>query len=426
MRNALTTDDLTVPLDTIDLFDPERYAGGTQHPAWQTLRERAPVWPQTGPGGARYWSVTRYDDVLRVIKDHRTFSSEHGTILAVLDGDLAGGRTINLMDPPRHTAVRVPTMRLLSTGAMLRHEDRVRANVRALLAPLSGGGVVDLAPLVLPLPLAAVGDVIGIPSEHWADVARWTMAGVAPADPAFHDGSVQETLRTAHHELFALFHSLVRARRSRPRDDIITSLLAVEADGRRFTTEEVVLNCYSFIMGANTTTPHVAAHLLLAFAEQPELWHALRAEPHRVEAAVEEGLRWATPTNHLVRRAKHRTTIAGTEIAPAELVCAWVASANRDPSRFTDPHRFDPRRTPNPHLAFGNGIHFCNGGPAARLVLRVLLEELLPAVERWEPAGEVRHLHSNFINGITGLPLRVHLAGREKGSRGRQDPRVSA
>jgi cytochrome P450 len=408
MRITPTVDDDRVPLETIDLFDAARYAAGGQHAAWRTLREEAPVWRQAGPGGRHFWSVTRYDDVLRVIKDHRTFSSEHGTILAVLGGDLAGGRTINLMDPPRHGAVRVPTMTLLSTGAMLDRQRIIRERVRAMVKPLLCGGEFDLARLLLPLPLLAVGDVIGIPAEYWQDVPRWTMAGVAPADPAFAEGTVEETLQSAHHELFAMFHGLVRERRARPRHDVITGLLGVEMNGGRLRTEDVVLNCYSFVMGANTTTPHVASQLLLAFAERPHLWRQLRGAPERVDDAVEEGLRWSTPTNHLVRRTNKAVTIAGTDIGEGELVCAWVASANRDESRFHDPYRFDPRRSPNPHLALGNGIHFCNGGPAARLVLRILLEELLADVARFEVCGDVRHLRSNFINGITSLPLRVH------------------
>ncbi|GAA4463396.1 cytochrome P450 [Phytohabitans houttuyneae] len=408
MRITPTLADDRVPLDTIDLFDPARYAAGSQHAAWRTLREQAPVWRQAGPDGRPFWSVTRYDDVLRVIKDHRTFSSEHGTILAVLGGDPAGGRTINLMDPPRHGAVRVPTMTLLSTGAMLRREHVIRARVRAMVQPLLAGGELDLARLLLPLPLLAVGDIIGIPTEYWQDIPRWTMAGVAPADPAFADGTVEETLQSAHHELFAMFHALVRERRVRPQPDVITSLLGVQIDGARLRTEDVVLNCYSFVMGANTTTPHVASQLLLAFAERPDLWRELRAAPELADDAVEEGLRWSTPTNHLVRRTNKAVTIAGTDIDEGELICAWVASANRDESRFADPYRFDPRRAPNPHLALGNGIHFCNGGPAARLVLRILLEELLPHVAEFEVSGDVRHLRSNFINGLTSLPLRVH------------------
>jgi cytochrome P450 len=409
VRTTLTDSDTWVGIDGIDLFDVQRYATGNQHVAWRTLRREAPVWRQPAADGTPIWSVTRYDDVLRVIKDHGSFSSEYGTILAVMGGDLAGGRTINLMDPPRHGAIRVPTMTLLSTRAMLDREESIRARVRAQVRPLRDGGRLDLAALLLPLPLMAVGDVIGIPEEYWTDIPRWTMAGVAPADPAFADGTVAETLQTAHHELFAMFHGLIRERRARPADDVISTLLAIRVDGRRLSLEEVVLNCYSFVMGANTTTPHAAAQMLLAFAERPELWERLRAEPERADTAVEEGLRWSTPTNHLMRRVARPVTIAGVPLDEGELVCAWVASANRDEERFADPYRFDDRRTPNPHLALGYGIHFCNGSPAARLVLRILLEELAPLVARFEVVGEVRHVASNFINGISSLPVRVEL-----------------
>ncbi|XKK38560.1 cytochrome P450 [Nocardiopsis sp. ARC36] len=405
----------SVPLEDIDLFDPERYRSSSQHTAWQTLRARAPMWEQTGPDGSRFWSVTRYDDVLRVIKDHRTFSSEHGTILAVLGGDRAGGKTINLMDPPNHAAIRVPTMRLLSTSVMGGAEEKVRGRVRAIVERCLERDGADLAPLMQQLPMAVVGDIIGVPEELWADVATWTMAGVAPEDPSYLSESEETTLKTAHFELFALFHDLVRERRARPRNDVVSSLLTVGFEGRRLTLEEVVLNCYSFVMGANTTTPHVASQLVLALAEHPGAWEGLRQGTVSPSRAVEEGLRWATPTNHLVRRTTAPVRLADTELDEGELVCAWVASANRDERVFDRPYHFDPTRSPNPHIAFGNGIHYCNGAPGARLVIRLFLEELTAAAEGIEVAGPVGHLYSNFINGVTALPVRVRPAPKAPG-----------
>lgn len=410
MRATIRPSEPRITLDDIDLFDPELFRSRSPHASWRLLRQQAPVWPQESPQGVPFWSVTRYADVKRVIKDHSAFSSEHGSILAVLRGDPAGGRAINVMDPPRHAAIRLPAMRLLSTGAMLDREPRVRQLVKKLIEPLRSGGVHDLAELMLPLPLLAVGEVIGIPQQRWADIPRWTMAGIAPDDPAYAAGSVEQTLQTAHSNLFTLFTQLARERRARPEQDVISVLAQLQADGRRLTTEEILLNSYAFIMGANTTTPHVASHLLLAFAERPRLWAELRDDPTGADDAVAEGLRWATPTNHFVRKARHDVTLAGTRVAAGDLVCAWVASANRDEHVFADPFDFRPSRSPNPHLALGAGIHFCIGGPAANMVLRVLLEELLPLVERFEVAGEVRHLRSNFINGITSLPLAVHAA----------------
>jgi len=399
-----------VPLDAIDLFDVDRYRHSSQHPAWHALRQSAPLWPQTGDGGITFWSVTRYQDVLSVIKNHRDFSSEYGTILAVLDGDSAGGRAINLMDPPRHGGIRVPTMRLLSTAAVQRGRTALRTRVRAIVDECRDGGELDVVPLVMRLAMAAIGDIVGVPAECWDDVARWTMTGVAPTDPAYSLGSVEETLRTVHFELFTMFQDLVRERRTRPRRDIISVLLDARIDGRALTFDEVVLNCYSFVMGANTTTPHVAAQLLLALAERPEQWRALRADPGLVDTAVEEGVRWATPTNHLLRRTNTAVELAGQRLGPGELVCAWVASANRDETVFADPYEFDITRRPNPHIGFGNGIHYCNGAPGARMVIDLFLRELVAAVADLAVAGPVEHLRSNFINGITSLPVTMTAA----------------
>lgn len=396
-----------MPLDAIDLFDIERYSSSSQHPAWHTLRHDAPLWPQTGENGATFWSVTRYQDVLSVIKNHRDFSSEYGTILAVLGGDSAGGRTINLMDPPRHGGIRVPTMRLLSTAPIQRRADVLRTRVRAVVADCLDRGELDIVPEVMRLAMLAIGDIVGVPEECWVDVARWTMTGVAPEDPAYSLGDVDETLRIAHFELFTLFGELVRERRTRRRDDIISVLLDAHVDGRPLTFDEVVLNCYSFVMGANTTTPHVAAQLVLALAERPGQWHALRADERLADPAVEEGIRWATPTNHLLRRTNVEVELAGTRLGPGELVCAWVASANRDETVFDRPYEFDITRHPNPHIGFGHGIHYCNGAPAARMVVDLFLRELLAVTEEFAVTGPAGHLRSNFINGITTLPVSL-------------------
>lgn len=407
MRNRIMDSEDSVLLETIDLFDPEGFRSGSQHPAWRTLRANAPIWQQARPDGTKFWSITRYADVLPVIKDHRRFTSEYGTILAVLSGDTAGGRTINLMDPPHHAAIRVPTMPLLSTSAVSKAEGDVRGRVRQIIEPAIAGECVDIAHLAIRLPMAAVGNIVGVPEDMWADVTRWTMAGVAPGDPHYAAGNVAETLRVAHSELFELFGGLVEERRKRRSNDLISRLLEAEVDGRRLSVEDVILNCYSFVMGANTTVPQVAAHLFLALAEFPDQWRQVRDGLASVNSTVEEALRWATPTNHLVRRTKEPTEVAGVRLQAGESICAWVASANRDEAMFDDPYQFRAGRSPNRHIAFGEGVHYCNGAPAARTVLRILVEELLQHTEAFELDGTVEHLYSNFINGITALPMRL-------------------
>ncbi|GGO94218.1 cytochrome P450 [Wenjunlia tyrosinilytica] len=394
-----------VPLDTIDLYDPRRFQEYPQHVAFATLREEAPVWSQEAPNGARFWSVTRYADVVRVLKDVRRYSSEHGTILAVTGGDSAGGRTINLMDRPRHTWVRVPTFRTMTTNILHQRVDRVRAHVRRIIEPCFDGGEHDFAQLMFDLPMAAVGEILGIPERYWPDIPRWTMAGVAPDDEEFTKGETADTLRQAHHDLFAMFSELIEARRAEPKDDLVSMLVHLDFGGQPMEDSQILLNCYSFVMGATTTTPHTASHMMLALMERPDVWQALRDAPNRVGAAIQESLRWSTPTNHLMRRTTTDVEIAGTRIGAGELVVAWVASANRDEKVFHDPYSFTLGRSPNPHIAFGTGPHYCVGGPAARVALTVLLEELLARFDRFEPAGDAVHLRSNFINGLTRLPV---------------------
>jgi cytochrome P450 len=392
----------------IDLYDPDRYATGAQHLAWHRLRRTDPLWTQQTADGLGFRSVTRYRDVAAVLMDDKNFSSAHGTILAVARGDSAGGKTINLMDQPGHADVRLPTMRLMSTHAARQGAPQVRENVRAVVADaFDAGGVVDAAALLLDLPMAAVGETIGLPREVWTELPRWAMAGVAPDDPHYAEGSPAETLNKAHHRLIATFTDLIRQRRARPADDIVSTLLALDFGGRPLDEREVVLNCYSFAMGAVTTTAQVAAHLMLALAERPQVWKALREAPEQVPGAVEEALRWASPTNHLLRRVIHPVEVAGTRLEPGELVAAWVASANRDDAVFTDPYAFDPGRTPNPHLAFGVGAHRCIGAPPAQVVIGILLEEMIARLDGFEVAGPVTHLRSNFINGITSLPMEL-------------------
>lgn len=394
-----------VPLQSIDFLDPNRFRTGSQAASWATLREQAPVWRHQLEDGPGFWCVTRHSDVSLVLRDDQRFTSEKGTILDVLGGDSAGGKTINLMDPPKHTWVRMPTMRTMTSRQIADRAPAIRDRIRELIAPCLEGEPVDFAQQILPLAMTALGELMQIPESCWRDVARWAMTGVAPADPVYADGDVAGTLRKAHYSLFELLRELIRERRARPGSDLISVLLGVDFGGRPLPEELVLLNCYSFLMGANTTTPHVASHLVLALAERPDVWPTVAADRALVPSTVEEALRWASPTNHLMRRASTPLTLGGMAIEEGDAVCAWIASANRDADVFRNPYEFDPRRSPNPHLGFGIGVHYCIGAPAARVALTMLLEELVDHVDQIEFHGEPTHLESNFINGVTHLPV---------------------
>jgi cytochrome P450 len=410
-----TREDL-VPLAGIDLFPAGFYRSGDPHAAWQTLRRQAPVWRQCAPDGTPFWSVTRYDDVVALLKDTRRFSSEHSTMLTVLHGDSALGKAIHLMDPPRHRVIRAPSMHLLSMQVLARHEARIKTRVRDIVAAAVAEDQTDFARLATTIPMAVTGDIIGIAEKDWADVARWTIAGLAPDDPYYTAGMDRSTLQVAHIYLFTVLTELIADRREQPADDLISLLVSLDIDGHPATDEDVLVNCYSFIMGATPTIPQAASHLLLVLLQQPGLWRELRDDPAMLPTVVEEALRWSSPINHLLRKTTEEVKL-GDEILPAgSLVAAWLGSANRDEAVFADPYVFDPRRTPNPHIAFGVGPHRCIGNASASLGLTVLLTELLAQVESFEAAGDAQHLESNFLNGITSLPVAMHAAGKLAGT----------
>lgn len=399
-------------LEDIDLCDARRYVSGSQHPFWAVLRERAPVWRSRTDLGVPFWSVTRHRDAVAVLKDTRHFSSVTGIALSEISGDPAGGKTIILSDPPTHTYFRGPLAKIMMSRASAAHDERGAATIRRLVAPCLEGGRHDFARLVDVLPMVSMGEVLGVSREYWSDVARWTMTGFAPEDPAYATGDREETLRVARHKLFALLAGIVEERREEPAEDLISALLTLDLGGRRLTKEEVLLNCYTFVMGAATTTPHVAGHMLLAFIEHRAAWEQLKQNPSLVPLAVEEACRWASPINHLMRRTTSEVEIAGTTIPAGAAVCVWTASANRDEAVFPEPYTFDPARQPNQHLAFGLGRHYCLGARAARTALGVLLDELLDRFDHFELAGDPLHLRSTFLNGMSSLPVVAYPRAR--------------
>jgi cytochrome P450 len=403
--------DIPIELADIDLYDPAGFRTADAHPTWRTLRVKAPVWWHDRESGTGFWCVTRYADCERVVKDYRTFSSEEGTILASVGvGDTAGGQTITLTDPPEHALIRVPAMRTLGHSVVAQRTPVIRDRVVELVRPCESGEV-DFGQLMRRLPMVLAGEFMGIPEKYWDDIALWAGACIAPEDPAYALGSsVEKTLRLAHHELFACFRELVRHRRTNPGNDLISVLIGVTdgLSGQRKPLDEwrILLNCYSFILGANTTTPNVATHTLLALTQRPEIWPRLTG-PDAVAGLVEEGVRWTSPTHHLVRRASTDTELGGVTIKAGDWIAAWVASANRDESVFDEPFTFDIGRNPNRHLGFGGGPHYCIGAPMSRLVLAILFEELVRRYAGFERTGPLVHLHSNWINGLVSMPVKA-------------------
>ncbi|MFH7334830.1 cytochrome P450 [Streptomyces sp. KHY 26] len=391
-----------------DLFDPEFHASGDPHAVWAHLREHAPLHRQVLPDGRRFWSVTRYDDVCRVLGDHREFTSERGSVLTQLGhDDVSSGKMLVSTDPPRHGLLRRPLNRRLTARALADWEGRIRRAVTEFLSPALGGGVWDVAGRAYRLPMTVAGALMGVPEEDWDDLVRWTAMAAAPDDAEFSVGSGAATLAVAHHQTFDYFASQVRARRrAEPAEDLIGHLMSMSAGDAPLTDEEVIYNCYSILLGANATTPHTVSGTLLALSEHPDQLRKAAGDPAAVvPTLVEEGLRWTSPASSFLRYAVTDTELAGSRVAAGDAVAAWIGSANRDERVFTDPYRFDVLREDNRHLAFGHGPHYCLGAPLARITFRILFDEFFRVFRSVETAGPARHLRSVFIAGLTHLPV---------------------
>ncbi|MFF4911024.1 cytochrome P450 [Streptomyces sp. NPDC001260] len=398
-----------VDLDRVDLFDLDLYTSGDPHPIWDVMRAKAPVHHQVLPDGREFWSVTRHEDVCRVLGDHREFTSERGTVPTHLGtDDAAAGVLLTSTDPPRHTEVRRPLGSKLTARAVKSWEDSIRRTIVHFLEPALDGEVFDLAERALLLPAMVTGPLLGIPEKDWAELVQLTAMVTAPSDPHFLVGHEAATLAIAHHELVTYVREWVRTRRTSGVEDdsLLHHLMSVHAGGAPLTDEEIALDGYSILLGANVTTPHTVSGTVQALVERPEQFAKAQADPSLIPNLVEEGLRWTSAACNFMRYAVSDVEIGGDVIPARGAVVAWIGSANRDETQFADPHTFDiTRANAKRHVAFGFGPHFCIGAPLARLTLRIFFEELLQRFGSLELAGEPQHLRSYFIAGMTHLPI---------------------
>lgn len=401
-----------VPLDQIDLYSPRTFSEGDPHLLWQTLRREAPVFRQQLGDGRAFWSVTRHDDCCRVLGDYQSFTSERGVILKLLGtDDPAGGSQMAVCDPPRHTHVRKPLLDMMTPGAMRAHTPWLQAAIRELLAPMTEARPWDMGAAMTMLPMLISGVLMGLPREDYADLVRSGMMTVAPDDSEYQvGGSAEATLLQAHHDLFAYFAQQIRDRRRRPRatEDLIGRLMTMRIDGSRLSDGEIVSNCYSLLLGANVNTGHTISAAMLTLLDDEEQFVRWSRDEALFKPGIREAMRWSSPVVHFLRHAVADTEIRGQKIKKGEGVVAWIPSANRDEEVFEQPFRFDVARTPNREISLGWGPHRCIGAASAQVTLELTLHEIFARVARFEPAGSVEHLCSNFTAGIKHLPVVAH------------------
>jgi cytochrome P450 len=398
-----------------DLSDPMLFATEDLVPVWRQLRQTAPVAWQQLADGRGFWVVTTHAGCREVLTDYERFTSERGTMIISTLGadDPAGGRQMSVSDPPYHTALRQPLQQIVNSVALRRWAPHIRMFVRQALEPAFDGKVWDVGATMSALPMKVAELVMGLSldDETSARLVRWSVMAIAPDDPEYATaGGRVDTLDTARRGLVRFFAEETdrRMRRSAGTGtggDLIDQLLAVRFGARRMSAGDLAVNCYSLLVGANITTGNSITATIARFLDHPDLYRRWSADPRLLRSGIEEAIRWSSPVLHVLRYARRATELHGVRIAEGDAISAWLVSANRDERIFSDPDSFHPERTPNPHIAFGAGPHYCIGAITARLTLRIAFEEIFRLVGHFETAGSPIRLHSTFVNGIKHLPV---------------------
>jgi cytochrome P450 len=412
----------TAATQPVDIYDPDWFLGGDVHEAFARLRRDDPVHWQDIDGQAGYWAVLRHADLVHVARHPELFSSWEGSV--VLE-DLAPDQLdlmrhmLLVMDPPGHTAYRKPLAPHFGARVIGRMEDQVRELCREILAGAADRGDVDLVRDVAgPLPARIIARVMGLPDGDAARVQRWAEATVAGQD----DELAGDDPGAASVEMAMYGIELAAARRAaggpgRPGGrrgddgepaDITDLLLGTTFEGGEPMSDVDFGSFFvQLVTAGNDTTKAMMSAGTLELVRHPDQFRALRDDPALVPDAVEEMLRYCNPLHYFRRTATEDTELGGKHIRAGDKVAMIYTSANRDEAVFADPQAFDIRRSPNPHVSFGIGTHFCLGAHLARLEARVFVEELLAGFGTIEPAGEPARARSNLANAYKRIPIRL-------------------
>jgi len=428
-----------VDLDDFGLFDPA--VQQCPHAYYAKMQQEAPVFEAAVPGASLYL-ITRYDDVVEVVRDPDTFSSEFDTSshmsseLAQRMADLRrseGGyppvRTMLTADPPAHTRFRRLISKAFTPKVIADLESTIReitiGLIDAMLAASADGSALDFVEaFAVPLPVTVIAKALNVPDDRLADFKRWSDASIAGIGTNI---SIEERLEAEREviEYQKYFAHQLETRKTSPQDDLLTNLLNARVDRDEdgiddaevseapLTVAEMLSIIQQLLVAGNETTTKMLTEMMRLLGEHPAEWEALRADPARARSVVEETLRLSTPTQGMFRVVRHDTAIAGVDIPAGSRVVVMYSAANRDPEMFDEPQSFCPERDGAAnHLAFGRGIHFCVGAALSRLEGKVVLEELARRLSSFElDAANTFEYHPSFLlRGLKRLDVRLTAA----------------
>jgi cytochrome P450 len=385
-----------------DPFAPETQAD--PYPVYRHLRDNAPLYRNER---LDFWAVSRYDDVVAVSRDWKTFSSSFGVDIDDTGGEFGHGNFLE-EDPPLHDLLRaVVRTEFIPKTLKAALEPFVRSEVERIVGDLKSRPAVDFArELAWELPVLVVSRLVGFPPEDRDRLRHWeeTFALRVPTLPVLPPFATR-----AGASLRGYFADLVEDRRRDPRDDLLTKIAQAEVDGSPIGSGALGMVFILFVAAIETTASLITQSLRL-LAVHPEQREWLRDNLAAVPQAVEEVLRYEAPVQNLKRTALSDVELLGEVIPEGSTVLMLTGSANRDERRFPEPDDFDVRREPRRHMAFGEGIHHCIGAPLARLEGQVVLETVLSEISDYELVGAPQLLPNNIVRGYLSLPARTNTA----------------
>ena len=394
---------------TVDIYNPDWYLTDQVHDTFTRLRDNERVVWQDIPGDAGYWAVLTHADVVTVARDPQRFSASLGSVmLETLDPETLERmrHMLLVMDPPQHLVYRRPLAPHFLPAVVGRMTEQIRVRCRAIMERAAEQGEVDFVHDVAgPLPAQIIAEVMGLPHEDTPMLQRWAEIQTGGQD----DEIVAGYEGNASMEMAMYGIAKAAERRGQPRRDDLTSLLLETTfdDGQPMSDLDYGSFFVQLVTAGNDTTKTVMSSGVYELVRRPDQLAALRRDPTLIPVAVEEMLRYCNPLHCFRRTATTDTELGGKRIAAGDKVAMMYTAANRDPAVFSDPQAFDIRRSPNPHLSFGIGEHFCLGVHLARLEIRVFVEELLAGFATIEPIGEPVKIRSNLNNGYKRMPMRL-------------------
>lgn len=391
----------------IDVYNPDTYTAGIPHEQFAWLRDNAPVYWQEHPEGHGYWVLSKHADVMAVSRDSKTFSAEAGFVMVddlppdILD--MARNQLLG-MDPPKHGPLRRAVITRFTSRMLAELEPQVRRIAREVMAQITAPREVNFVEsLAGDLPTAVICSMLEIPRDMWGQIRRWSDLQTSGSDPDL--GGTMEEINQASVEMGTYGFQLACERKDQGGGDLISLLINQEVEGRQVSEMEFASLFIQLTVAGNETTRGLISSGMHELLKRPDLYQQLQANQEQLPLAIEEMLRWTCPLHYFRRTATCDTQIRGQAIKKGDRVVMLYSSANFDEEVFAQPMTFDITRSPNPHMAFGHGIHLCLGANLARTEARIFFEEFFAYFASIKSGAEPVFIRSNSIHGFKEMPV---------------------